>query len=80
MLLKPFITYSAVPRFVVTLETPADDPRRPCEAKEGWVPAFTLSEMYGADSRKRSRSQAASAQGDEDEERRWSKVYVCGMS
>ncbi|ROW02555.1 hypothetical protein VPNG_07845 [Cytospora leucostoma] len=89
VLLRPFIAYSAVPRFIVTLETRADDPRHPYEAKEGWVPAFSLSEMYSArgsrnpsasaDSRKRPRSQA-SAHGDEDEEGKWSKVYVCGMS
>lgn len=86
-LLKPFVAYSSVSRYVNTLRIRADDPRHPYETKEEWVSAVSLTKMYSgrgsretsasADGRNSLRSQASS-HGDVEEEREWYGIDACG--
>lgn len=78
MLFKPFIAFSAVPRYVTTFQARAEDPRFPAERIPIWVSASDLNQRYSgggsrsasADSRKRSRSQI-SGDGNDEEDDGW---------
>jgi hypothetical protein len=85
MLLKPFVAYSAVDRYVARLQAQVGEVRHGYEVKKEWLPSSSLISMYGgggsrsasassSSSRKRSRSQASVDQ--EDEEDNWYDLNV----
>lgn len=84
-LLKPFIAYSAVNRYVARLQVQAGDVQHEYEVKREWVSSSSLRSMYSgggsrsasaSSSRKRSRSQALTDLEDEDGDDDWYDLNV----
>lgn len=86
MLLKPFIAYSAVRRYIARLQVQAGDAQHEYEVTREWVSGTSLRSMYSgggsrstsasSSSRKRSRSQALTDLEDEDGDDDWYDLNV----